>query len=92
MNKERNFELEYSNSDYGVGYLISADKKPLFVILSGEDIEISREALSYIETIKVIKGQENKWFEQYVKEHPRREQALSAWIYLEKIQVFPTSI
>ena len=89
MNKERNFEFEYSNSDYGVGYLISADKKPLFVILNGEDIEISGEALSYIETIK---GQENKWFEQYVKEHPRREQALSAWIYLEKIQVFPTSI
>ena len=29
-----NFEVSYSKSDYGVGYLISADKKPLFVILS----------------------------------------------------------
>ena len=28
---------------------------------------------------------ENKWFEQYAQEHPRREQALSAWVYLEKI-------
>jgi thiol-disulfide isomerase/thioredoxin len=55
------------------------------VILSGEDIEIVGEALSYTETIKVTKGQENLWFEQYAKEHPRREQALSAWIYLEKI-------
>jgi thiol-disulfide isomerase/thioredoxin len=64
---------------------MSADEKPLFVILSGEDIEIQGEALSYIETIKVVKGQENQWFEQYAKEHPRREQALSAWIYLEKI-------
>lgn len=80
-----NFQLSYSKVDYGVGYLMSADKKPLFVILSGEDIEIVGEALSYTETIKVTKGQENLWFEQYAKEHPRREQALSAWIYLEKI-------
>ena len=35
-----NFKLTYSQSDYGVGYLMSADEKPLFVILSGEDIEI----------------------------------------------------
>jgi thiol-disulfide isomerase/thioredoxin len=80
-----NFKLNYSKADYGVGYLMSADEKPLFVILSGEDIEIVGEALSYTETIKVTKGQENLWFEQYAKEHPRREQALSAWIYLEKI-------
>ena len=80
-----NFKLTYSQSDYGVGYLMSADEKPLFVILSGEDIEIIGEALSYIETIKITKGQENKWFEQYAKEHPLREQALIAWVYLEKI-------
>jgi thiol-disulfide isomerase/thioredoxin len=82
-----NFQLNYSKSDYGVGYLMSADEKALFLILSGEDIEIQGEALSYTETIKVVKGQENKWFEQYAKEHPRREQALSAWIYLEKIYI-----
>ena len=33
---------------------------------------------------------ENLWFEQYAKEHPRREQALSAWIYLEKIYTLDT--
>ena len=80
-----NFKLNYSKSDYGVGYLMSADEKPLFVILSGEDIEVVGKSLSTIESIKIVKGQENKWFEQYAKEHPRREQALSAWIYLEKI-------
>ena len=79
------FELSYSPNDKGVGYLISNSEKPLFVILSGEEIEIVGEALSYTETIKITKGQENQWFEQYAKEHPRREQALSAWIYLEKI-------
>lgn len=80
-----NFKLGYSPSDYGVGYLMSADNKPLFVILSGEDIEISGGALSDMETLSIIKGQQNQWFEQYANEHPRREQALSAWVYLEKI-------
>lgn len=80
-----NFKLAYSKADYGVGYLMSADNKPLFVILSGEDIEIKGEALSNVQTIKVTKGRENQWFEQYAKEHPLREQALTAWDYLEKM-------
>lgn len=85
IDEKGNFKLTYSKADCGVGYLMSADDKPLFVILSGEDIELVGEAISYTETIKIRKGQENQWFEQYAQEHPRREQALSAWIYLEKI-------
>ena len=85
IDEKGNFKLTYSKVDYGVGYLVSADEKPLFVILSGEDIELVGEVLSNPESIKIIKGKENQWFEQYAKEHPRREQALSAWIYLEKI-------
>jgi thiol-disulfide isomerase/thioredoxin len=80
-----NFTLNYSKSDYGVGYLIASDNKPLFILLSGEDILITGETLRVPETVKVKKGQENLYFEQYAKEHPRREQALSAWSYLEKI-------
>jgi thiol-disulfide isomerase/thioredoxin len=80
-----NFKLNYSKTDYGVGYLISSDNKSLFIILSEEDIEIVGQALSHPETIKITKGQENQYFEQYAKEQPRREQALSAWGYLEKI-------
>ena len=80
-----NFKLSYEAKDIGVGYLISDDDKPRFVILSGEDIEITGEALSYVESIQITKGKENQLFEQYAKEHSIREQALSAWIYLEKI-------
>jgi len=79
------FALSYSKADYGMGYLKSVDNKPLFVILSGEDITLVGEALSVVETIRVTNGQENLWFEQYAKEHPKREQALSAWVYLEKM-------
>lgn len=85
IDEKGNYKLSYSKLDYGIGYLMSSDNKPLFVILSGEDIEIIGEALSQPETIKVKKGQQNLWFEQYAKEHNKREQALSAWIYLEKI-------
>jgi thiol-disulfide isomerase/thioredoxin len=85
IDEKGNFKLNYSKADYGVGYLIAADEKPFFVILSGEDVEITGEALSQIETVKIIKSKENQLFEQYAQEHPRREQALSAWIYLEKI-------
>ncbi|MCF8424716.1 MAG: TlpA family protein disulfide reductase [Bacteroidia bacterium] len=85
IDKSGNFQLNYSKLDYGVGCLISSDNKPLYIILSGEDIEINGEALSHTESIKVIKGKQNQWFEKYAKEQPRREQALSAWLYLEKI-------
>ncbi len=80
-----NFKLSYTKEDFGVAYLISSEKKPLLVVLSGEDIEITGDALSAAETIHIKKGKENLLFEQYATEHPRREQALSAWIYLEKI-------
>jgi thiol-disulfide isomerase/thioredoxin/ribosomal protein S4 len=85
IDEKGNFKLTYSFSDYGIGYLMSSDNKPIFIMLNGEDIEISGESLSITETIKIKKGRENQLFEQYAKEHPKREQALSAWIYLEKI-------
>ncbi len=85
IDEKGNFKLTYSKVDNGVGFLKSADDKPLFVLLSGEDVEISGETLSAVQTIHIKKGKENLMFEQYAKQHPRREQSLSAWIYLEKI-------
>jgi len=85
IDAEGNFKLSYSKKDLGMGFLTSANEKPLFVVLSGEEIQINGEALSRTETIKVERGQENQWFEQYAQVHPRREQALTAWAYLEKI-------
>jgi thiol-disulfide isomerase/thioredoxin len=79
------FKLKYTKLDYGVGYLRSADNKPMFLILSGENIEIAGEALSYTHSLKIVQGLQNQYFEQYAKEHPKREQALNAWIYLEKM-------
>lgn len=85
ISKEGNFELSYTKTDYGVGYLMAEDNKPLFVLLSGENISLKGETLSAPETIKIIQDKENQLFAQYANEHPRREQALSAWDYLKKI-------
>jgi thiol-disulfide isomerase/thioredoxin len=79
-----NFKLNYSKSDIGVGYLKFADSKPIFVMLSGEELEIVGEYAD-AEKIRITKGKENQLFETYAKEQPRREQTLSAWAYLEKI-------
>ena len=85
IDEKGNFKLNFSTADYGMGYLISSDQKIFLLVLSAENIELAGEALSNPETIKITKGQENQWFEQYANEHPKREQALSAWEYLDKI-------
>jgi len=79
------FILEYSGADYGMGQLILADGNPFIVVLSGENIVLKGDALNAPETIEILQGEENQLFEQYASDHPRREQALSAWIYLENI-------
>jgi hypothetical protein len=68
-----------------MGYLISEDEKPYILIISGENIQLKGEMFTMPESIEVVKGKENQQFGRYASEQPRREQALSAWAYLEKI-------
>jgi thiol-disulfide isomerase/thioredoxin len=79
------FKLRYHSDDTGMGYLAGEDEKPFIVILGGEDIVLQGEAFSLVESIVIIEGKENQLFGQYATEHPRREQALSAWDYLQRI-------
>ena len=79
-----NFTIPFSKENYGVAYLISDDNKPFFFILQNEDIEISGLSLFQKESLKVNKSQENINFGKYALDHPKREQAITAWDYLEK--------
>ncbi len=79
------FVLNYSARDYGAGTLSSGDETPFILMLSGEDIEIKGQSLSNPMTISITKGHENQWFQIYGKEHPKREQALSAWAFLKEM-------
>lgn len=79
------FVLKYSASDQGIGYISSSDNKTYLIILEGDSIELNGKALSSPESIVVQKGIENKAFALYAMEHAKREQALGAWKYLERI-------
>lgn len=90
VNQEGVFQLSYADKDFGMGYLAAADNKAFFVILAGETLSMEGEALSFPETVNITAGLQNQLFGRYATEHPRREQALSAWGYLEKIYTLDT--
>jgi thiol-disulfide isomerase/thioredoxin len=79
------FTLKYTDKNQGMGYLAAADNKAYFVVLANENIQLKGEVFSAAESIVSLSGKENRWFVQYAIEHPKREQALSAWVYLRKI-------
>jgi len=79
-----NFTISFSKENYGVGYLVSSENIPFLVILTNEDIHISGESLLKQENIKFIKGNSNIALEQFGKEQRTRDQALNAWLFLEK--------
>jgi len=85
MDKSGRFSLAYTQKDYGIGCLIAGDNKPLFVVLSGEDIVIQGDAPGALATVEIVKGDQNIAFAQYATQQPKREQALSAWVYLENL-------
>lgn len=80
------FSFSFQTDHPAIAYLITSENKPYFLILDkNERIRLQGERLSYPETIQILEGQQNKIFAQYAAEHPRREQALSAWSYLDKL-------
>lgn len=85
IDKTGKFSLHYNHSDYGVGYITTSENKPFLVILSNENVTIHGRSLTDTASIAITNGKENQWFEQFAKERAKREQAMSAWTYLEKL-------
>lgn len=79
------FSLSYSPEDYGMAYLTGPDNKSFIVVLGDEKWQVSGESFATPESVRIGGSRENEWFGRYASEHPRREQALSAWDYLQKI-------
>jgi thiol-disulfide isomerase/thioredoxin len=85
-NEKGEFQLSFGKKDYGMAYLLSeADKSFVVIIAENENLKLKGENFELAESITIINGKQNQLFAQYATEHPRREQALSAWGYLEKI-------
>lgn len=79
------FTLNYNSKNLGVGKISAPDNKSFMIILEPEHIKLQGETLASPQTITITAGSQNHLFGTYASEHPRREQALSAWDYLEKI-------
>jgi thiol-disulfide isomerase/thioredoxin/uncharacterized pyridoxamine 5'-phosphate oxidase family protein len=80
--------FNFNTDKPAIGYLITAENKPYFLILDkNERIRLQGGHLSYSESVQILEGQQNQAFATYAVQHPRREQALSAWGYLEKIYI-----
>jgi hypothetical protein len=78
------FKLAYAEKDIGMGYISAGANKSYSIVLSGEDVVLEGQQPGSTKTIRVIQGQENKWFVQYAREQPKREQMLNAWRFLQK--------
>ena len=83
---QEHFTLSFTEKDYGMAYLVAENDRPFIVILdAGEKLRLEGETLTYPQSVVIASGEQNQLFEQYASEHPRREQALSAWVFLERI-------
>lgn len=90
-NDKGEFVLSFDKEDFGMGYLLSENNKSFVVILAeNENLQLTGINFELPEHIKIIQGKQNQLFDQYATEHPRREQALSAWDYLTKIYKLDT--
>lgn len=84
--KNGSFKLGFGKEDFGMGYLIAADGKSFVVLLApNEDLTLKGESMAIPQSVRILKGKQNQLFETYASEHLRREQARSAWDYLDKI-------
>ncbi len=86
------FSLKFGSKDYGMGYIMSADNKIYFLVLANENIQLKGEQISLPESIQIISGTEQKIFETYAKQRSKRQQAISAWQYLQNIYWTDTTL
>jgi thiol-disulfide isomerase/thioredoxin len=82
---EGQFSLNYSNKDYGMGYLKSTGEQKFYVALSDETSILNGTDFEDMDALDIQKGSENKSMYQYALTQPKRDQVLSAWHYLDKM-------
>ncbi|TVQ42719.1 MAG: TlpA family protein disulfide reductase [Saprospirales bacterium] len=85
VNMAGEFSLNFSEDDHGMGYLKLKEGRPFFVVLAAEGAILAGENLSIAETVEAIEGLENQLFATYASEHPRRNQVLRVFDYLQTV-------
>lgn len=77
------FRLDFSAEDYGMGYLQPEEKKPLIIHLGNDPIALTADATQMSTSAVLSKCDENIAMFTYASQQPKRENALSAWRYLQ---------
>jgi peroxiredoxin len=85
VNAVGDFELHYSDANLGMGYILTNENKPYVVVLEKNKVQLTGQTPADASTIVITNGEQNKLFVQYSVEHSKREQALSAWVYLNNL-------
>jgi peroxiredoxin len=85
VNAQGNFELHYSDTSLGMGYLLTAEDNSYMVVLEKGKVHLTGQTLADATSIVIQNGEQNKLFVQYAIAHDKREQALSAWVYLKNL-------
>ena len=85
VNANGNFELHYSDAYLGMGYLLTSENKPYMLVLEKGKVQLTGQTPTDATSIIINSGEQNKLFVQYTLEHSKREQALSAWVYLKNL-------
>ena len=85
VNAIGNFELHYSDANLGMGYILTNENKPYMVVLEKGKVQLTGQTPADASTTINNSGEQNKLFVQYSVEHSKREQALSAWVYLNNL-------
>ena len=85
VNTLGNFELNYSDANLGMGYLLTKENTPYAVVLEKGKVQLTGQTPADASSIIINSGDQNKIFVQYAQAHGKREQALSAWGYLKNL-------
>ncbi len=79
------FSFLFKKEDYGMAQIIVPNENPFLVILSNEEVLLEGPSLQDPAHIHIQKGAENKAFEHFAKEQAIRDNARSAWDFLETL-------
>ena len=85
VNTLGNFELNYSDANLGMGYLLTKENTPYAVVLEKGKVQLTGQTSADASSIIINSGDQNKIFVRYAQAHGKREQALSAWGYLKNL-------
>jgi thiol-disulfide isomerase/thioredoxin len=84
-NAKGEFTLRFTAKNYGVAVLNSKGLQANILLLAPENIAVQLVDDAEVTMLKITQGKQNLLLQQYILEQPKRQQALSAWDFLQRL-------